>query len=49
MSMRSDAGVCRYCGAVLQLAALTKIIGATGVDAYSCADCAGTQKGGRGS
>lgn len=39
MSMRTDSGVCRYCGSVMVVSALMKLDG-TGVDAYACPECA---------
>ncbi len=44
MSIRTDSGVCRYCGVVLELALLRRIEDqashrAPAVDDYVCPDC----------
>ena len=39
MSIRTDSGVCRYCGVVMQVAKMSKVDGATGFDAYACPEC----------
>lgn len=39
MSIRTDAGICRYCGVVTVVTNLTKIEGEAGYDAYHCPEC----------
>lgn len=40
VSMRADAGVCRFCGSVLQVEALRQLENMpSAVDAFACEDC----------
>lgn len=39
MSIRTDAGVCRFCGSVLVLDALEHLDVPDAVDAYACSEC----------
>lgn len=47
MSIRTDSGVCKYCGQVLLVSQLTRLDGPPAVDNYACPECASgvTRKG----
>lgn len=39
MSIRTDSGVCRYCGMVLHVEKMKRLDGPPAYDAYACPAC----------
>lgn len=44
MSIRADAGICRFCGSVLEVEKLRSLDVPDARDAYACEDCIETAR-----